>query len=360
MDENERKFDHRIKNPDPQIVATLAAIDEMRGAFRVGLRMTPQAIASLRKSVLVTSAGASTRIEGAKLSDEEVKKIMQGMKVQKFSDRDSQEVQGYLETLQNVFENYKNLSLRESLIKSLHKELLKYSSKDDLHRGEYKHKENMVGVLGKDGQIAQIMFETTKAFLTPKEMTELVDWTYEALEKERFHPLLIIANFIIEFLKIHPFEDGNGRLSRVLTNLLLLRSSYPFAEYISHEQIIEQRKDEYYFALRSSQATFRTQTEPRGSEETISPWLNFFLSVIKDQTTKSLVLVEEDSHDDTMSPKQNEVLEYFSRVNEASPSEIAAATGVLLPTVRKALERLVELGKVKRIGRGRATRYVKL
>jgi Fic family protein len=360
MDENRRKFDYRIKNPEPHIVAFLAAIDEVRGVFRVGLRMTPQAITSLRKSVLVTSAGASTRIEGSKLSDEEVKKIMQGMSVQKFADRDSQEVQGYLETLQNVFENYKTLPLREGMIKSLHKELLKYSAKDDLHRGDWKKKENIVGILGQDGKVVQLMFETTLAYLTPKEMTELVDWTLEALEKERFHPLLIIANFIIEFLKIHPFEDGNGRLSRVLTNLLLLRSGYPFAEYVSHEQIIERRKDEYYFALRSSQATFKTQSKPEGENETVAPWLNFFLSVVKEQATKSLALVDENNHEDTMSPKHNEVLEYLVKVSEAGPSQIATATGILLPTVRKSLERLVEMGKVKRIGKGRATRYVKI
>jgi len=360
MEENARKFDHRIKNPDPHIVAFLTAIDEVRGIFRVGLRMTPQAITNLRKSVLVTSAGSSTRIEGSKLSDKEVKKIMQGLAIQKIADRDSQEVQGYLETLKNVFDNYKDLPLREGVITSLHKELLKYSTKDDLHRGEYKHKENIVGVLSEDGTIAKIMFETTLAYLTPNEMVELVDWTVEALEKERFHPLLIIANFIIEFLKIHPFEDGNGRLSRILTNLLLLRAGYPFVQYVSHEQIIEQRKDQYYLALRASQETFRTRSKPEGKQETIVPWLNFFLSVVKEQATKSLALIEEDAHDDTLSPKQKEILEYFSRVNEASPSEIAVATGVLLPTVRKALSRIIELGKVKRIGRGRATRYIKI
>jgi len=357
MSESARKFDHRIKNPEPQVVAILAAIDEIRGVFRVGLRMTPQAVMGLRKSVLITSAGSSTRIEGSKLSDEEVKKIMQGLSIQKFTDRDSQEVQGYLETLKNVFDDYKDLPLRESVITSLHKELLKYSTKDDLHRGEYKHKENIVGILDAEGKMAKIMFETTPAYLTPKEMNELVFWTAEAFEKQRFHPLLIIANFIIEFLKIHPFEDGNGRLSRVLTNLLLLRSGYPFVEYVSHEQIIEQRKDQYYLALRASQQTFRTQSKPEEELETIAPWLNFFLSIVKEQATKSLALVEDSAHDDTLSPKQSEVLAYFSKIDEASPSDIAAATGVLLPTVRKALNRLIEIGKVKRVGRGRGTRY---
>jgi Fic family protein len=354
MEQNPRKFDHRIKNPEPHIVSFLTTIDEIRGVFRVGLRMTPQAITSLRKSVLVTSAGASTRIEGSKLSDDEVKKIMQGLSLSKFADRDSQEVQGYLEVLQNVFDSFQTLPLRESTIQSLHKELLKYSSKDDLHRGEYKQKENIVGIVDESGKVAKIMFETTPAWQTPKEMTELVEWTHEALEKERFHPLLIIANFIVEFLKIHPFEDGNGRLSRVLTNLLLLRSGYPFIQYASHEQIVERRKDEYYLALRRSQETFNTESD------TIVPWLNFFLGVVKEQATKSLELVNEDTHDDTLSPKQNEVWEYFTNSTEGSPGEIAEATGILIPTVRKALERLVEVGKIKRVGRGRGTRYIKL
>jgi len=358
--DNSRKFDHRIKNPDSHIVAFLAAIDEIKGAFRVGLRMTPQAITSLRKSVIVTSAGASTRIEGSKLSDEEVKKIMQELSIQKFSDRDSQEVQGYLETLKNVFDNYKDLPLRESVITSLHKELLKYSTKDNIHRGGYKHKENLVGILDAKGNVAKIMFETTPAYLTAKEMTELVEWTQGALEKERFHPLLVITNFVIEFLKIHPFEDGNGRLSRILTNLLLLRSGYSFVHYVSHEQIIEQRKDQYYLSLRSSQATFRTQTKPEGSEETIAPWLSFFFSVVKEQADKSIALVEKETHEDIMSPKQNEVLEYLSKVKEAGPAEIVRETGIIMPSVRKSLERLVLLGKVKRIGRGRGTRYVKI
>jgi len=354
MDDFFNKFDHRIKNPDPQIVALLAEIDGIRGEFKSGLRMTPQAITNLKKSTLITSAGASTRIEGARLTDEEVEKIMRGLAVSKFADRDSQEVQGYLETLQNVFDSYQSLPLRESLVTSLHNQLLKYSHKDDAHRGGYKKKENTVGILGPDGNVAQIMFETTPAYLTGKEMNELVDWTNNAFKKNRFHNLLIIANFIIEFLKIHPFEDGNGRLSRVLTNLLLLRSGYQFIQYVSHEQIVERRKDEYYIALRKSQETFKTDND------IISPWLNFFLSTIREQATKALSYLEEEKAEDTLSPKQFEVWKHISSVGEAAPGEIVKATEIALGTVRQALDRLVELGKVKRVGRGRGTRYVKI
>ncbi|WKZ24714.1 MAG: Fic family protein [Patescibacteria group bacterium] len=349
-----QKFDLRIKNPEPHIVTLLAEIDGIRGEFKSGLRMTPQAITSLKRSVIITSAGSSTRIEGAKLTDKQVEKVMQGLSVSKFSDRDSQEVQGYLEVLQNVFDSFQTLPLRESMITSLHNQLLKYSRKDDTHRGGYKKKENTVGVLGPDGQVTKIIFETTPAFLTGKEMGELIDWTTDAFEKNRFHPLLLIANFIIEFLKIHPFEDGNGRLSRVLTNLLLLQSGYQFVQYVSHEQIIERRKDEYYLALRKSQETFKTK------HDTIVPWLNFFLSVVKEQATKTLSYLQDEKVEDTLSPKQYQVWKYLSSVGEAAPGEIAKTTGIITVTVSQALERLIELRLIKRIGRGRGTRYVKL
>jgi len=354
MDDIIRKFDHRIKNPDPHIVALLAEIDGIRGEFKSGLRMSPQAITNLKKSTLITSAGASNRIEGGKLNDEEVEKVMQGLAVSKFADRDSQEVQGYLETLQNIFDSFQTLPLREGVITSLHNQLLKYSIKDDTHRGGYKKKENTVGVLGPDGKVVKIMFETTPAFLTGKEMQELVDWTDDALEKNRFHQLLIIANFIVEFLKIHPFEDGNGRLSRVLTNLLLLRSGYQFVQYVSHEQIVERRKDEYYIALRKSQETFKTD------HDTISPWLNFFLSVMQEQATKALSYLQEEKIEDTLSPKQYEVWKYLSEVGEASPGDIIKATGIIRGTVKQSLDRLVDLGKVRRVGLRRGTRYIKI
>ena len=349
-----QKFDHRIKILEPHIVALLGEIDGIRGEFTSGLRMTPQAITNLKKSTLITSAGASTRIEGAKLTDEEVEKVMRGLAASKFADRDSQEVQGYLETLQNVFDSFETLPLRESVITSLHNQLLKYSTKDSTHRGVYKKKENTVGVLGADGKVAKVLFETTPAYLAAKEMQELVEWTRVALEKSRFHRLLVIANFIVEFLKIHPFEDGNGRLSRVLTNLLLLRSGYTFVQYVSHEQIVERRKDEYYIALRKSQETFRTD------HDTIAPWLNFFLSTVKEQASKALSYLEEEKVEDILSPKQYEVWKYLSRVDEASRGDIAKATGIVEVTVRQALNRLIALGKIKRIGQGRGTRYVKI
>jgi Fic family protein len=355
MDENKAKFDHRLLAPAPHIVGLLGEIDAIKGEFKGGLRMTPQAITSLRRSVLVTSAGASTRIEGSKLDDDEVEKVMKGLTASKFAERDYQEVQGYLEVLQNVFDAYQTLPLREGTIQSLHNELLKYSAKDNLHKGGYKKTENTVGILGPDGKtVAKVIFDPTPAWQTPAEMAELVDWTFTAFEENRFHPLLVIANFLVEFLKIHPFEDGNGRLSRVMTNLLLLRSGYTFTQYVSHEQIVERRKDEYYIALIKSQETFKTD------HDTIAPWLNFFLGVVKEQATKALTYLEEEHTEDTLSPKQYEVWKHISSVNEASISDIVKTTGIAHGTVKQSLEKLLELKKIKRIGQGRATRYVKI
>ena len=335
-------------------MSLLGEIDGIRGEFKSGNRMTPNAIKSLRQSVLVTSTGASTRIEGSKITDKEVDKIMHGLSISKFAERDYQEVQGYLEVLQNVFDSFETLSLRESTIMALHSQKLKYYKKDTLHRKKKKKKENIVGILGPDGKVQHVIFETTLAFLTPKEMQEIVEWTTDALERKRFHPLLVIANFIVEFLKIHPFEDGNGRLSRILTNLLLLRSGYQFVQYVSHEQIIERRKDEYYLSLRKSQQTLRTD------DATIVPWLNFFLSVIHEQASKALVYLSEEKVEDLFSPKETIIWEHLCAVDMAAPSTVVKATGISLATVRQSLNSLVKRGKIKRVGNGRSTRYVKL
>lgn len=353
MNETGIKFKKRLTNLDGRIWELIARIDEVKGRWRAGSRLTPSLLTTLRQSVLITSAGASTRIEGSRLSDEEVEKVMRGLSVKKFRERDVQEVRGYLEVLQNVFDSSETLSMREGVIQHLHKELLHYSKKDVLHRGKYKQKENIVGVQNEKGEVEEIIFETTPAWLVQKEMTEIVEWTHQELERKEIHPLLVIGNFLVEFLKIHPFEDGNGRLSRVLTNMLLLRAGYHYMPYVSHEKIIERRKEEYYFALRQSQATFKTD------RQSIEPWLLFFLSVIEEQGAQAIVLLEIEHLEDILSKKQLEVWYFISSREEASAGDVAKHTGIARPTVNQAVEKLLRLKKIKRIGQGRATRYKK-
>jgi Fic family protein len=274
--------------------------------------------------------------------------------LQKFSNRDKQEVKGYFELLQNIFDSWEHLRLSENVIKHCHKELLKYVEKDETHRGEYKKKENKVMMISASGKSIGVLFDTTPAYLTPKEIQELVEWLQNALHEKKYHPLLIIANFIVEFLNIHPFEDGNGRLSRVLTNLLLLKEGYLYVPYISHEKLIEDNKPEYYLALRQSQKTFKTR------QENVVPWLAFFLSVFLQQSKMAVALLSAENIEKLLSPKQLAVWQYLLTVSEAAPMEIARKAKVARPTVNQALARLLSFKKVERIGLGRSTRYRKL
>lgn len=353
MDKTNNQFKTRLTKLDGKVWELVARIDEIKGKWSGGVKLTPSILTTLRQSVLITSSGASTRIEGSRLSDEEVEKVMRGLSVTKFRQRDVQEVKGYLEVLPNIFNSFETLPLREGIIQHLHQELLKYSEKDKLHRGKYKQIENIVGIENEKGEVEKIIFETTPAWLVQKEMTEIVEWTYQELEKKEIHPLLIIGNFLVEFLKIHPFQDGNGRLSRILTNILLLRAGYLYMPYVSHEQIVEQRKEEYYVALRQSQASFKTENQ------SIEPWLLFFLGVVEEQSRRAIALLETEHLEDILSKKQLEVWNYISSTEEASAGDIVKYTDVGRPTVNQALEKLLKLNKIKRIGQGRATRYKK-
>ncbi|MDE2222710.1 MAG: Fic family protein [Candidatus Omnitrophica bacterium] len=319
-----------------------------------GVRLHPQVLNRLKRFVLVTSTGASTRIEGARLSDEDIEKLMRGISIQRFSDRDKQEVKGYFELLRNVFDSWQTIKFSENTIKHLHKELLKYVAKDKLHLGEYKKKENKVLMINEAGQSIGVLFDTTPPYLTSKEMHELVEATGKAFDGQRYHPLLVIANFLVEFLHIHPFEDGNGRISRVLTNLLLLQNGYVFVPYVSHEKLIEDNKPDYYMALRKSQKTMKTK------KADILPWLDFFLTMMLQQSQMAIDLLSKENIEKILSAKQTAVWEFLQTVPEASPREISEKTKVVLPTVAQALNKLIQLRKVERIGLGRSTRYKKI
>ena len=271
----------------------------------------------------------------------------------KFADRDKQEVQGYYELLKNIFNSWKHIPFTESTIRLFHRELLKYVAKDIRHRGGYKKGENRVEMFDAHGKSLGVMFETTPANLTPKQMQELLAWTGAALKQHKIHPLVVIANFLVEFLAIHPFQDGNGRLARILTNLLMLKSGYAYVPYVSHEKLVEDNKADYYVALRKSQVTLRTK------QEDVTPWLEFFLTTSLVQARQAINLLSRENIEKLLSPKQLVVLQHLEQVAEATPAEIAKATGVARPTVSQALNVLLRLKKIERIGQGRTTRYRK-
>ena len=346
-----QSFDDRIRNIPQSILNMLSKIDQFQGQWTFGAKLSPQVLGRLKRSTLVTSTGSSTRIEGAKLSDEDVEKLMQGLDIQKFQNRDKQEVKGYFELLNNVFDSWNQIIFNENTIKHFHKELLKYVDKDKCHRGDYKKRENKVHMINANGESVGILFDTIDAYLTPKAMQELVEWTQIALDDRKYHPLLIIANFLVEFLRIHPFQDGNGRLSRIMTNLLLLKYEYSYAPYVSHEKLVEDNKPEYYIALRKSQNSFGTK------KENIIPWLEFFLNIILDQSKSAISLLSKENLERLLTKKQYAVWEFLKKGNISSPLEINNATGVAYATVRQTLNKLLKLNLIERIGQGRSTRY---
>lgn len=348
------RFEKRLKQIPSEIWIKIAQIDELKGRWNAGVKLSPQILSRLKRSVLVTSSGASTRIEGAKLSDDEVEKLMAGIDIQKFADRDSQEVRGYFELLHNVFDSWQSIKFGENTIKHFHRELLKYVEKDQLHMGEYKKSENKVEMIDARGRKVGVLFDTAPAYLTPKLMLELVEWTQVALDEKRYHPLLVIGNFLVEFLNIHPFTDGNGRLSRILTNLLMLQSGYAYMPYVSHEKLVEDKKPAYYIALRKSQKTFNA-----GAED-LTSWLSFFLDIVLEQSQAAIDLVSGERIEDMFSPKQLVVWEYLNKVSEATPGEIVIKTQVSRPTVNQILIKLLRLKGIEKLGQGRSTRYRKM
>jgi len=212
----------------PELLALLSEIDEFKGAWRALGTLAPDRLKALRRIATIESIGSSTRIEGSKLSDREVQRLLGKLEIKKFETRDEQEVAGYAEAMETIFQAWQDIPITENHIKQLHRDLLRYSEKDERHRGEYKTVRNDVGAFDADGKMIGIIFETATPFDTPRRMTELITWLRDARELKRIHPLLMISVFIVVFLEIHPFQDGNGRLSRVLTTLFLLQAGYAY------------------------------------------------------------------------------------------------------------------------------------
>ncbi len=349
----ENRFEKRA-TLSQEILQKITKIDEFKGLWKGSLRLSPQTLGRLKRSVLITSTGASTRIEGSRMSDKEVARLIQGLKSTPPKGRDAQEVAGYADLLGRIFDNWKTLKITEGQILHFHQILLNFSEKDRTHKGKYKTTDNIV-VMRKEDGTEVVIFEPTKPYLTKKEMDDVLHWLDGEMKKGKTHPLMLIANFIFEFLAIHPFRDGNGRLSRALTTLLLLKFGYTYVPYVSLDEIIEEKKIDYYLALRKTQSKHKTK------KEDITPWLNFLLDVLIEQIKRAKSIMEEDQPEKLLSEKQLLVYQLF-QVDTLSVSEISRLLKDSTPmvTLKQALARLVALSLIERIGLGRGSRYKKL
>lgn len=337
-----------------EILNKISKLNEFKGLWQGSIRLSPQILGRLKQSVIITSTGASTRIEGSLMSDDEVARLLRGLKTTPPNGRDAEEVAGYADLLGRIFDNFKSFKLSESYILQFHEILLNFSEKDQLHKGCYKSSDNIVVAKNERGE-EKIIFRPTPPYLVKKEMDDVLYWANEELKNNGLHPLLLMCNFIFEFLAIHPFTDGNGRLSRALTNLLLLKTGYSYTPYISLEEIIEDKKIEYYQALRATQKKHKTD------KEDIGPWITFMLDVLIIQMEKARILMKSEDPMRLLSEKQKQIYDLFSDMNELSVLEINKILNGKIPlqTLKQSLARLVHLDLLERIGVGRGSRYKK-
>jgi len=335
-----------------QLVQQLSILDTFKGSWKTRESQQGQYLKELRKIATIESTGSSTRIEGARLTDQEVEKLLQSVKITKFESRDQQEVMGYYDALEVILDNYADIEISERYIHQLHGVLLKHSEKDQAHRGKYKTSSNKVVANYPDGS-QRVLFDPTEPHLTPIEMQQLLEWLGQRLKNRDMHPLVITAGFVYEFLSIHPYKDGNGRLSRLLTTLLMMKQDYQFIQYISFENVIESRKDDYYRVLMEGQKNRYKDTER------IDAWVLFFMQCLITLTEKLEVKYETYGRlKPALNKRQQKVLD-FIRVNE--PAQVGDIEKALKEysrnTLKKDLAYLVNEKLLLKTGDRKGTRY---
>ncbi len=336
----------------PEILSLIASIDEFKGAWRALGTLAPDRLSALRRVATIESIGSSTRIEGSKLSDREVEQLLSNLEIKSFATRDEQEVAGYAELMNLVFSSWQDIPFTENHIKQLHQILLRYSEKDAWHRGNYKTNSNSVAAFDETGAQIGIVFQTATPFDTPRLMTELVTWVNQERETSHLHPLLIIALCVVVFLEIHPFQDGNGRLSRVLTTLLLLQAGYAYVPYSSLESIVEQSKEAYYLALRQTQGTIRTETP------NWQPWLTFFLRSLAEQVRRLENKVAREKIVLAAMPELSlQIVEFAREHGRVTIGEAIKLTGASRNTLKQHFRALVERRTLNQHGSGRGVWY---
>lgn len=333
------------------LINAIGAIENLKWQFQWSQKLSHQTLQRLTHSIIVTSAWASNRIEWNKLNDDDVERLYKKLHIKKFKTRDEQEIWWYLEVLELVFASYKNMKFNEWLILQLHDMMLHYSDKDEKQRWKYKFWPNRVEARNEQWELIQVIFDPTDPALTPIEMQELIAWTQYNLEKKELPVLLTIANFIFEFLAIHPFQDWNGRMSRILTNLLMLQQWYDFMPFVSHEKIVEQKKLEYYKALNKTQVSRKTEAED------ITPWIEFFFGVVKEQLDKALLLNTEQYIENQLSPLQAKVWDLLQEYQTITRKEIFEKTWLSYSTIGQVLRKLIDMKLIHKKGSRRGTVY---
>ncbi|MGL4597337.1 MAG: Fic family protein [Bacteroidia bacterium] len=333
---------------DFALLHQLSLIDRFSGEWaNIERKEGLQSLKHLKSIATVQSVGASTRIEGSKMTNAEINTlIFENLKIDKLEARDQQEVVGYFQTLDLLCESYQDIRIAIGDVKNLHSILLKHSQKDQWHKGTYKQQSNSVDAHYPDGTKVTLFQTTAPGIETEQEMLALYTWYADELIAP---PIIKVAVFVYEFLSIHPFQDGNGRLSRLLTTLLLLKNGYSWIQYVSFEHEIEARKNEYYKVLMDCQ-----QNRPG---ENINAWLVFFLNCLSNIQTKLMQKLEVQKAENKMSPREKIIFLYIDNNPGAKSSDIASHLNIPLPSVKRMLAEMTRANFLAKYGSGAGTNY---
>ena len=332
----------------PEVVAMLTRLHECRGRQELFIEAEPDVLTALLKVAKIQSTDASNRIEGIYTTDERLKALVQE-KVQP-RNRNEEEISGYRDVLATIHESYEYIAPRPNNILQLHRDLYSFSS--SAVGGAYKNSDNIIAEKKADGTEA-VRFRPVPAFQTAEAIQDLCDKYNEAIEAGTYDPLVLMPIFILDFLCIHPFNDGNGRMSRLLTLLLLYRSGFIVGKYISIEMLIEKSKGSYYEALQESSQNWHEDSN------NYMPFLKYMLGIVVKAYNEFEDRVEHLRYRKVSKPER------IKAIIERTPGKITkkeiaqVCPDISLTTIERTLADLVSSGFINKVGEGRATAYVK-
>jgi len=347
-----RDFDY-IASPakllTPEIVQMVGSIHEHKGKQELFLEANIDELKTLLEVALIQSTGASNRIEGIFTSDKRLEELVSQKAEPR--NRSEQEIAGYREVLSTIHESYEYINPRPNIILQLHRDLYSYSQGSA--GGSYKNSDNVIAETDAEGH-QKARFIPVPAFQTAEAMEELCTRFLEAWEADRIDKLVLIPMFILDFLCIHPFNDGNGRMSRLLTLLLFYKAGYIVGKYVSMEMLIEKTKETYYEALQASSTGWHE------GENSYEPFVKYYLGIMLKAYNEFESRVEHLKHRSLSKPDRIKAV-IDNKVGKITKKEIMElCPDISKVTVERTLTDLVKSGYIAKVGAGPSTGYVRI
>ena len=332
----------------PEIVNMLSSLHEFKGKQELYIETEPDVLTALLDIARIQSTKASNKIEGIYTSDERLEALV--MEKAEPRNRSEEEIAGYREVLATIHESYEYIPVSPDNILQLHRDLYGFSKSGS--GGKFKNTDNVIAESGKDGK-QRVRFAPVPAFQTPEAMGQLCLQFNKAIDDGLYDPLVLIPMFVLDFLCIHPFNDGNGRMSRLLTLLLLYRSGYIVGKYISMEILIEKSKETYYEVLQSSSYSWH-----EGTNDYI-PFVKYCLGIMLKGYREFQDRVEHLSYR-KLSKAERVKAVFDKKLGIVKKSDIAAfCPDISETTIERTLKELLEAGYIEKVGKARATGYVR-